>query len=307
MSTDTTAEQVAVGFRDHLLRGGLLHPTSVEGLYHRSATFEQIVRAIEGVVTRAGGRGYEPLLHFPPVMPREVLVKSDYLRSFPDLIGSIETFTGNDRDHVELLRRADAGEDWTGSLTPAEVTLCSAACHPLYPGLAGRLPAGGRRAEIQGYCFRHEPSIDPARMQSFRQHEFVFVGEPAGAVAHRDEWLDRAAELLAGLGLPVEKVLANDPFFGRAGRMLAANQRETALKFEIVCPIASDENPTAIASANYHLDHFGIPFAIHTAEGAPAHSACIGFGLERITLALLRTHGIDPADWPATARARLWP
>jgi seryl-tRNA synthetase len=74
-----------------------------------------------------------------------------------------------------------------------------------------------------------------------------------------------------------------------------------------VCPIISTDSPTAIASANYHLDHFGVPFAIRTADGEAAHSACIGFGLERITLALLRTHGLDPADWPTTVRTRLWP
>jgi len=308
MITDISATLDAqVDFRDELLVARILVATSVDGLYHRSAIFERIVRALETFVSEAGGDRYEPLLHFPPVMPREVLVKSDYLRSFPNLVGSIDTFTGNDLEHAELLRLADADEDWTQALIPAEVTLCSAACHPLYPGLAGRLPEGGRHAEVQGYCFRHEPSIDPARMQCFRQHEFVYIGEPEGALAHRDEWLERGLELLSSLGLPVEKVLAGDPFFGRAGRMLAANQKDTALKFEIVCPITSTELPTAISSANYHLDHFGAPFGILAADGAPAHSACIGFGLERITLALLRTHGIDPTDWPAQVRLRLWP
>ena len=29
-----------------------------------------------------------------------------------------------------------------------------------------------------------------------------------------------------------------------------------------------------------------------------AHSACVGFGLERIALALFRKHGFDPDRWP---------
>ena len=41
----------------------------------------------------------------------------------------------------------------------------------------------------------HEPSLDPARMQAFRQREVVYAGVEVGAVAHRDLWADRAAAL----------------------------------------------------------------------------------------------------------------
>lgn len=295
----------ATEFRAELIEAGLLQATSVDGLYHRSGTFERIARGIEQLASTAGADQNAPLYYFPPIMPRSVFELTDYLTSFPDLVGSVDTFIGNDRDHVELLRIADSGGDWTAALTPAEVVLCSAACHPLYPSRSGELPAGGVRVECQGYVFRHEPSVDPARMQSFRQHEFVYLGEPDGAIAHRDMWLQRGLDLLLGLGLEVEAVVANDPFFGRAGRMLAANQRETTLKYEIVAPVTA-EQPTAITSANCHQDHFGAPFAISTAAGEVAHTACIGFGLERITLALLSRHGLDPAAWPTSVRERLW-
>ena len=147
----------------------------------------------------------------------------------------------------------------------------------------------------------------PARMQAFRQREYVYLGDPDGAEAHRDEWVKRGVELMSRLGLAVEAVVANDPFFGRVGRMLAANQREETLKYEIVTPIANDDRPTAIMSANCHRDHFGLPFGIETADGAVAHTACVGFGVERITLALLRAHGLEPARWPAEVRHGLWP
>lgn len=294
-------------FRGRLLEAGILRQTGVDGLYQRSGRFERIARAIERLASAAGDGGYEELRYFAPIMPRDTFLKTDYLKSFPDLIGSVDVFTGGDSEHAALVAMADDGGEWTEALTPAEVTLCSAACHPLYADLTGRLPEGGRRIEVQGFCFRHEPSLDPVRMQSFRQHEFVYIGDPAGAVSHRDAWLARGLDLLRSLGLEVEQVVANDPFFGRAGRMLVANQRETALKFEIVCPVSSDESPTAISSANYHLDHFGLPFAIETADGEVAHTACIGFGLERITLALLARHGFEPDRWPAATRQLLWP
>jgi hypothetical protein len=56
-----------------------------------------------------------------------------------------------------------------------------------------------------------------------------------------------------------------------------------------------------------HLDHFGHTSGITTAAGETAHSTCIGFGVDRIALALFHCHGIDPAEWPANVRARLRP
>jgi seryl-tRNA synthetase len=294
--TDPDAERAA--FRAELLASGLLVQAGVDGLYHRSGAFERIVRGMEALASRAAAGHGGTQLFFPPIMARDAFERTDYLRSFPDLAGAIEVFRGGDAEHAALLLALDHDADWTELLTASEVALSSAACHPLYSTLTGTLPEGGVRYEVQGYCFRHEPSIDPVRMQSFRQHEFVYVGEPDAARAHRDEWLARGAELLASLGLDVAIEEANDPFFGRAGRMLAANQRATALKFEITAPVSSASSRTAIASANCHESHFGESFDIRTADGLAAHSACIGFGLERIALALVKRHGTDQARWP---------
>jgi seryl-tRNA synthetase len=87
--------------------------------------------------------------------------------------------------------------------------------------------------------------------------------------------------------------------------MLAVNQREQALKLELLAPIAGPA-PTALASFNHHLDHFGATYGIELADGNTAHTACLGFGHERIVLGLLRTHGLDPSRWPDHVRGRLW-
>lgn len=71
--------------------------------------------------------------------------------------------------------------------------------------------------------------------------------------------------------------------------MLASSQRDEQLRYEIVTPIISPDAPTAVASANHHHDHFARPFEIAVPDGAIAHSARLGFGLERLALALLRT------------------
>jgi seryl-tRNA synthetase len=292
---------LATEFRDELIADGLLVPTAADGLYLRSERFERVVRGIDGLVSAAGADEGATALHLPLVVPVEVLIKTDYLRSFPNLAGVISTFDGRDVDHVALLGALDHGEGPDGHLGVSELALCSAACHPVYPTISSPIPVDGTRYDVLGTCFRHEPSLDPARMQVFRQHEFVYVGTEAGAKAHQQRWIDRALELTSSLGLAVEAVVANDPFFGRTGALLAANQRADALKLEIVSPIALSE-PTAIASVNRHLDHFGVAFGLTLDDGTVASSACVGFGLERITLALYRTHGLDELAWPLSVR-----
>lgn len=304
---DAPGHEPWAGFRRRLLDSGLLVATGVEGIYGRSAAYESVAEGIDRLVRRAGEHEPATALRFPPVMSWATFQRNGYLESFPDLVGSVHTFRGDDRDHARLVRAAEEGEDRAPYLATTDTVLCPAVCHPLYPTLAGALPEGGRRFEVYGYCFRHEPSTDPFRMQAFRQQEYVYVGTPGAARSFQEEWVDRGLEVLRRLDLHVSAELANDPFFGRPGRMLAANQRDDRLKYELVARVGDRGRPVALSSSNCHLDHFGRPFGIETADGEVAHSSCVGFGTDRIALALVDRNGPDPAGWPATLRSVLWP
>lgn len=293
-------------FRDALFAAGVLYATGSDGVYGYSAAYQRIVNALDRRVTELG-RGDFELVHFPPILVRSTFDRTGYLNSFPDLMGSVHVFRGGDREHRELNQRYEDGGAWPELLEPAEVVLSSAACHSLYPLCTGTLPRGGRYLEIENWCFRHEPSTDPARQVAFRMHELVYVGEPEAAETHRDAMLGNGLQLLSDLGLPMDSVPANDPFFGRLGNILASTQLEENLKIEGVTPICSEEKPTAIISGNCARDHFGVPFAIGTHDGEVAHSSCVAFGIDRITLALLHRHGLDPDQWPAEVRGQLWP
>ena len=275
------------------------------GLYARSREFERVVLALTDRVSDGFGDPAPDQWVLPWVIPAELLLTTDYVRSFPNLIGRVFSFAGDDAGHARLLASVEGGDDWAEELAPSDAALCSAGCHPLYPLYAGRRLEAPLRIDGVGHCFRNEPSAQPGRMRTFRQHEQVLVGTPEQAEQHRLDWLTRATDFFAALGLSIERVVANDPFFGRAGRMLSSGQRAQGLKEELVADIAG--RPVAIASGNNHLDHFGRPFGITTADGEPAHSSCIGFGLERVTLALMSAHGPDVAGWPGEVRAALWP
>lgn len=290
-----------------LVEAGLLIPTGVPGINGRSGAFEWIVEGlVKAVAHRSAADGAE-FVRFPPVVTRENFVKSGHLKSFPHLSGSVHSFVGNDRAHLELLRKVDENEAWTDDLTPTDVVLTPAACYPVYPMSAGTMSSDGHLYDIQSYCFRHEPSNDPMRMQMFRQQEHVRIGNATQVKQWRDVWFERSQELLSDLEVPFVAEVANDPFFGRAGKLMANSQREQALKFELNVAIMHEEYPTACVSLNAHDDHFGHLFGIRTSDGLDAHTSCIGFGLERLTLAMLRSHGLDPKKWPSHIRSILEP
>lgn len=296
-------EQAYDNYRNELLEKGILFDSGVQGVYGLSGVFEGIVEAFESYITRVGKELNPEVMRFPPILNRETYLSTDHIETMPDLMGSVHSFLGDQRQHLNLMQKKHAGEDWTTELEPTKVMMVPAACYPLYPTAKNTvLPDDGRLVDLRAFVFRHEPSPDPARMQIFRQREFVKLGTPEQAHAHRDYWLEKGQEMLKSVGLDVEAIIANDPFFGRGGRVMAATQKEQTLKFEIVAPIASEQKLTAISSSNCHLDHFGKEFNIKTPDGEDAHTACIGFGLERITLALLKKHGFDTDKWPAEVK-----
>jgi seryl-tRNA synthetase len=143
------------------------------------------------------------------------------------------------------------------------------------------------------------------RLQSFRMREYVCIGMPEEIQEFRARWMKRAENFAAQLDLPYGIDQASDPFFGRGGKLMAISQVEQALKFELLVPVHSQEQPTACMSFNYHRDHFGTAWNLCNQSGGVCHTGCVAFGIDRLALALFTTHGIKFAQWPTRVRQAL--
>src|SRR6201987_2148324 len=284
----------------------LFHRMGNDGVYARTALYEDIVERLAALITRHRQAGTE-VMRFPPVMNRAQLEKSGYLKSFPNLLGCVCGLHGPEREIHEAVGRFDKGGDWTTSLSPADLVLSPAACYPVYPIAAarGRLPQGGLRFDVAADCFRREPSRPLDRLQSFRMREYVCIGSPEDVSDFRERWMVRAQAIARDLGLTFKVDYASDPFFGRVGQMKAVSQKQQSLKFELLIPLRSEEQPTACMSFNYHRDHFGTTWEIKDANGAPANTGWVAVGMERLAVAMFHTRGVDLTKWPASIRETL--
>ena len=288
------------------ITSSILQPTAANGVQGRTAPFEAVIAGLTALITQHRPKGAE-VLRFPPVMSRALLEKSGYLKSFPHLLGVVSSMTGTEAKIRALVEGKADGQEWVDALAATDLVLTPAACYQVYPIIAARgaVPTSGVIVDVESYCFRREASAELGRMQAFRMREYVCIGAPETALEFREGWKGRAELLATQLGLPFSLVPASDPFFGRAGKLMAVNQVEQALKFELLVPVNSEESPTACMSFNYHQDHFGTTWGLRTDDGDVAHTACAAFGLDRLTIALFATHGLDLEAWPLAVREAL--
>ena len=100
-------------YLQELIDHGLLIPMGVDGVYGRSAVFEDVLDRFGALVTPWGRENGAEAIRFPPVMNRHHFEQSGYLKNFPHLAGTIHCFHGGEREHLDLRKKLEAGEDWT--------------------------------------------------------------------------------------------------------------------------------------------------------------------------------------------------
>lgn len=276
--------------------------SDVPGISLGNMAFETIVSGLRLALLDLAGQVPIPVV-VPPVISRALLERVGYVDTFPHLLGTIHSFTGSRRRWRELQRARESTGRWYEDQQISDLAVLPATCYHLYPMLEDEQLDAAVELTAESYCYRHEANHEPGRLRSFRMREFLRISTPGDCRNWRDQWITLAGDWLTSLGLEVSIERADDPFFGDAARLMSASQLEQELKWELRVAV-DDRRSQAVASLNYHKEHFGAAFAIKCC-GEVAHTACAAFGLERITLALAHAHGPDPADWPSDVRNAL--
>lgn len=228
--------------------------------------------------------GAAPML-FPPLMRIEDLERFDYFRNFPHLPLLVS--------HLRPERLADVaksglpqGEAETGDLVSAGWALPSAACYNIYLHLAGTDLEAARYVTTVATCFRNEDRYDGLqRLHGFTMREIVCIGTRDEVQDHLRAFKTKVTAFGERLGLGLTVEAGSDPFYqpqsGRAVLQQLFPQKEELLY----------DGTLAIASFNFHRNFFGERCRIRAADGQPAFSGCVAFGIERWLHALLARYG----------------
>lgn len=250
--------------------------------------------------------------HFPGFVDADVLHKCGYFDSHPNQA----SFVGNvqaDFDAIEEFRVANSCSEGA-ILPPGEhihhdgMCLNPAACFPAYPTLAGkRFDEKGFSLSWLGRVFRYESRNASGlnRLYEFNVREIVFIGTEQFVADRRRKALPLITEMAASFDLDMKIQTATDPFFATVATAKKFFQAALAVKNEVLIPVLGPDGKTtdmACGSINLHGRFFGERFDFRASDGEPAHTGCIGLGIERWVLAAFTQHGFDPARWPEHLR-----
>jgi len=229
----------------------------------------------------------------------ETLERAGYFESFPEWLTAASHLSGDESVLHRVATAESPGTEARKALAPASAALPPAVCYHAYAALAGSTLNAPLLMTAEGTCWRHEGSRLSLleRGWAFRMREIVCLGDTQEVEEFRQRGLARAAALAQTIGIETEVAIATDPFFAPTSRGKALLQRVKSLKHELVMRFP-DGRPLAISSFNNHERFFGDAFGIALPGGKAAATACVAFGVERWTLALLATHGPESSEWP---------
>jgi seryl-tRNA synthetase len=277
--------------RDALLaelraRGELWQPA--RGLIGLRGRPLAVLRRVERLVASLCAGETDEEWVVPAAIPLATLERAGYFASFPNWL-TLAAHLSDDQAVLERVASSTAPARAAAEATvPAATALPPAVCYHVYEALAGTTLRGPRVVTAQAPCWRHEGGrLAPLeRAWAFTMREIICIGTEAECSAFRERGVAIARRLATALGLEWSIEPAEDPFFAPTARGRALLQRLKGLKHELRLPIG-DAETTAAASFNLHEQFFGEAFDIRLADGEPAHTACVAFGLERWLLAVL--------------------
>lgn len=222
----------------------------------------------------------------PPLIAVQDLQSVGYFGAFPHHVNLVAPINKPTLQRIAADSKRTSSIPKDKNLDHPQHAFTPAACYLLYPRQRGRKLDHDELWTLVSSCCRNEEMYQAGiRQQVFRMREIVFLGQAESALKFVTLWRERISSLLKEIGLQCTVEVATDPFFRdddprRPMQKLQQNKLEFRWRGEL-----------AVASLNFHNNFFGEAFDIKEAEGRPAFSACVAFGLERWAFACREQFG----------------
>jgi len=280
------------------------------GLNIYDAPFAGFVRFLDWAVLKRFAPVFRPREEdYPNVIPVASLWQANHLSGFPEHLHFVSHLESDVDVLDQFASRARASE--VASVEPNETRLAAArlahnpsTCYHCYARRQGQ-DIGSADIAVTAItkCHRYEAinHREPGRLLEFSMREVIFLGSPDFARETRQRSLDLVEALVRDWQMFGRLVTANDPFFSSDFANKATHQHRLAMKYEYKA-LLPPHRPISVLSSNLHGPTFSKAFSI-SQSGRPINTGCIGFGLERMALAIIAQHGLDPAGWPARLAA----
>lgn len=216
----------------------------------------------------------------PAMLDLDVLKRCNYLESFPHHLSIVSTIK------EDRLGAVSQSKDFTlEDVSITKKVLTPAACLHIYPMLEGQ-EITQKIITTKARVYRYEGNRydEVGRLWDYTVREIVFVGSHE----YVRDMLAKMQEQVLAYGQTITKnaklIPSSDVFYeNRRNTVKKKLQVANDKKFELIIPI--DGKDVAVASFNFHGNHFSMPF--HFDNKNTIVTGCVGFGLERWLLAKL--------------------
>lgn len=281
-----------------LIDRGWVVPFS-NGLVGVGPDFSRLMGIFDSLIVQWGKDQGASEFCYPDMIDIESLHKCNYLQHFPSTLFFTSTIKEGNAELQRFRSRLSENRQEIPAehLASARYVNKSAVCLHVYKQLENKTIDLQAPTVITclGKCHRNESiNVDKLeRLFNFSMREVVFVGTEEYVLKMRDTFMELSRKLMQRLGLTSNIKTSNDMFFTAEYEQKALLQEKLKLKYELNISLPYDKKEISVGSFNYHRNYFADAFRIKSKDGQVVHTACVGFGLERLVYAYLSQVGLD--------------
>jgi hypothetical protein len=161
-----------------------------------------------------------------------------------------------------------------------------------------------RLARSRNFCSSNEQRDASLSSLPSLQAAVKATAIAADDVDEKARFPSEAIELVKEQSPRQQTLAANDPFLSGQGTRTKSADRE--LKTDLIVRLYDDlDDGMAVVLGKLPLRALRARRSGRQLMTVKSRTACVGFGMERIVLGFIRSHGFEPAMWPTRVRTNL--